>query len=412
MINKVSSRLNVLICAYGVDSEDVGEAQMAYKWVYHLSSRVNVCLLTMGSRLNDATGLEACHSVKIVRVEPKINFKRWDAFDRMFRPNYIEFFIKSAKIVEKVIKENSIDVCHHLSPFSFRYPSPLSLADIPLIVGPIYGGLKAPAIMRELGAKESWLAKLRNVDSFRMHFDPFLKRHYGRASKLLISAPYVKPGLLLRDQHKSEVISGIAIDEDSVAKFVRHKSHKFLRIISVSRIVASKGLELLILALAKCKYKEKIRLDIYGCGPLERDYSELAARIGVSNRLTWKGFTPNEKVLKAYADADIFVLPSLKEPAGIAVIEAMAAGLPVVCVDAGGPGYTVDQNCGIKIPLTNKKQMVNDLAQAIDTLVSDPDKRQAMGHNAQLRVKQEFIWDAVVEKMLKVYEEVISENNR
>jgi glycosyltransferase involved in cell wall biosynthesis len=72
----------------------------------------------------------------------------------------------------------------------------------------------------------------------------------------------------------------------------------------------------------------------------------------------------------------------------------------------------VDQNCGIKIPLANKKQMVNDLAQAIDTFTSDGDKRQVMGHNAQLRVRQEFIWDVVVGRMLKVYEEVMSEDKR
>ncbi len=379
---------------------------MVYKWIRNISIYANIWVMTIGSRLHSECGLEGCENVELITLKPRVSFKWCDRFDRLVHPGYAEFFYRAYKLTGKIAKQHDIDVCHHLSPFSLRYPSPLISTNVPLVVGPIYGGLRAPASMRKLAVKEGWLSKLRAVDNFRMRFDPLLRRHYSQATKLVISAPYVQQSFLPKHRHKSTIISGIAVDGKDFDKHIQRNPCDVLRIISVARIVASKGLELMILALAKLADRN-VRLTIYGRGPLETEYRELVAKLRIADRIIWKGFSPHEMILKAYGDADVFVLPSLKEPAGIAVIEAMAAGLPIVCVDAGGPAFTVTKKCGIKVPLAKKEQMVNDLAKGIAKLRDNPQLRMVMGKNAQERVRRKFTWDAVVDRMLKVYHEVL-----
>ena len=133
----------------------------------------------------------------------------------------------------------------------------------------------------------------------------------------------------------------------------------------------------------------------------------MADQFRLNEKIRWRGFVANVEVLKDYRNADFFVFPSLKEPTGGALLEAMAAGLPVICVDAGGPAYAVTEECGIKIPLRDKEKMTADLADAIDRMLGDPALRQEMGSKAMQRFLDEFTWDRVVQKMVHLYQETL-----
>ncbi len=263
--------------------------------------------------------------------------------------------------------------------------------------------------MNELQGKEDFLFKLRSVDNVRMRYDPILRKHYENADKIVISAPYMKDVLPRQYIRKCAIVPGTAVPRSYIKSVDRGSFNHNIRLMFVGRIVSSKGIELLIHAIARCRC-ENIVLSIYGKGSLEPFCRSLAEKLGVSSKTKWKGFVPQEEVIKAYAQADVFTLPTIKEPAGVAVLEAMVAGLPVVCVDIGGPAYSVDESCGIKVPLADKEEMIRRLSSAIDFLAANPRKRLEMGKNAQERIRCEFSWDVVVEKMLKVYDEVISEN--
>ncbi len=407
MIGQAKIKLNILICAYCVDKDDVGEARMSYDWIIKLAESVNVHVLTTGSRYTRLCGLEDQPDIKLIKLNLRMNFKWWESFDRAVHPAYIEFFFKARQAARKLIAKENIDLCHHLAPYSLRYPSPLSGLGAKFIVGPIGGGLKPPAVMKQLNGKEGLLFKLRALDNIRMRFDPLLVKHYAQSERIILSAPYMKSLISQRYHDKCEVISGIAVQGSNIKQ--SSSDNHYFRINYVGRVVASKGLELLILALAQLR-KRNIILTIYGQGPQEDQYRNLAEKLGIADRIIWKGFLPNIEVTKALADANIFAFPSLKEPAGIAVIEAMAAGLPVVCVDSGGPGYIVTEDCGIKVRLSDKEQMVAGLTRAIAKMMDLPKKTMQMGRNARSRAMLEFSWDSVAKKMLGVYKQVAQSN--
>lgn len=407
MISKTYSKKNILICAYCVDKNDVSEAQMAYEWITRLSKFANLWVVTAGSRLHSTTGLEDYNNIKLITLKTKLNFKWWDVFDRFVHPGYVEFYFKARKAAKQVLREYNIDLCHHLTPQSLRYPSPLLQVDVPLVIGPFHGGLLPPLVMKELRGKEEWLFWLRRMDDLRIRLDPMLKKLYKKANRIIISAPYVKQRISPEYHNKCTVIPGIGVNPLYIPTVERTVPRDEMRMIYVAKLVPSKGLELLILALAKLK-DNSIKLTVYGKGRQEKFYRRLAASLAVSDNIKWEGFVPYTEVIKAYADADVFVFPSLKEPAGLALIEAMSSGLPVLCVDAGGPGYAVLGECGIKVPLAGKEQMVNNLAKGIAKLRDNAQLRVAMGRNAQERVRKRFTWDVVVNEMLEVYDEVIS----
>lgn len=401
--------LNVVICAHGIDSKDVGEALMAYKWISRLSEFVNLWVITNGSRLHETTGLEDNPRVKLTVVKPVVTFSNLAfRFERAVRPNYLEFYFRARRAIRAIVAQEHIDLGHQLMPRTVRHTPVFANLGIPYIVGPVHGGLQPPKVMAELSAKEEpWLAMLRHVDRLRRRFDPVLRRAFSQAERVLVSAPYVQNIMPLDCVEKCDIVSGVAIDPPSMKDRIdRHDGQ--VRLIFVGRIVPDKGIELLIRAMAECQPGSCV-LSVFGKGPLREYCEKLSQELGVDKYVTWKGFVDRSLVLKAYEEHDVFVLPTVKEPAPSVVIEAMAAGLPVVCVDAGGPAYSVVSDCGLKIGLADRRTMVADLARAIDFMITHHDERVAMGFQARRRVQKHFTWDVVVGRVLEIYNEVANE---
>jgi glycosyltransferase involved in cell wall biosynthesis len=104
---------------------------------------------------------------------------------------------------------------------------------------------------------------------------------------------------------------------------------------------------------------------------------------------------------------DVFLFPSLRDGGGLVVVEAMAAGKPVICLDLGGPGLHVTKGCGIKVPASSPEQAVRDLAEALGQLYQDPELRLRMGRAARERAARLYHWDRLGERMLEIYQDAL-----
>ena len=139
----------------------------------------------------------------------------------------------------------------------------------------------------------------------------------------------------------------------------------------VGRLRYYKGLDTLIRALPQIS----ARLRIVGIGPMEAEWKALAQEMGVEDRVEWLGEAPDEQLPELYHAADLFVLPAShsSEAFGLVQVEAMAAGLPVVCTELGtGTTYVnIDGVTGTVVPPRDPKA----LAAAINVLIADPARR-------------------------------------
>jgi glycosyltransferase involved in cell wall biosynthesis len=112
-------------------------------------------------------------------------------------------------------------------------------------------------------------------------------------------------------------------------------------------------------------------------------------------------------------DADVFVLPSLRECGGSAAFEAMALGLPSIVARWGGPGLYVPDDCGIRVEPSSRDAFIAGLAEAMLGLARDPHLRQRMGERA-VRYASEgiFNWERKIDRFLEIYREVVARRPR
>jgi glycosyltransferase involved in cell wall biosynthesis len=168
---------------------------------------------------------------------------------------------------------------------------------------------------------------------------------------------------------------------------------------ALSRLDPAKGVSFLIQALAQVN---GAYLAVVGDGPERAALESLAGSLGVSSRVCWAGHRRHApRYLPAF---DLFVQPSLHEGLPNAVLEAMAAGLPVVATAVGGtPEVVVDGITGILVPPHDP----GALARPITRLLRDPGLRCKMGQAGRERVERCFTVEQMIQRTQALYEDVL-----
>jgi glycosyltransferase involved in cell wall biosynthesis len=170
---------------------------------------------------------------------------------------------------------------------------------------------------------------------------------------------------------------------------------------AVTRLDPVKGVDGLIQALAAI---DGVHLAVVGDGPERASLEALAGDLDVAERIHWAGHRRDvPRLLPAF---DLFVQPSLHEGMPNTILEAMAAGLPVVATAVGGtPEVVVDGVTGLLVPPRDP----SGLTEAIASLLRDPGLRRTMGRAGRGRVAERFTVERMIEQTEKVYEQLLTE---
>lgn len=160
-----------------------------------------------------------------------------------------------------------------------------------------------------------------------------------------------------------------------------------VKIFFTGRLVYYKGVDILLKAFTKVKNCE---LFIAGTGELETSLKAYAESHNLSDKVHFLGFLPDDELKQAYADCDIFVLPSVakSEAFGIVQLEAMVYGKPVINTNlpSGVPCVSIDGKTGLTVAPSDVKALAN----AINRLAEDKELREQLGRNASDRVHNNF----------------------
>jgi glycosyltransferase involved in cell wall biosynthesis len=173
----------------------------------------------------------------------------------------------------------------------------------------------------------------------------------------------------------------------------------------IARLAPQKGHRVLLDAIpAIAKQVPNVRVRLIGHEELStvRELREYAEQRGVADRVSFEGFRGD--VASVLAEIDLFVLPSFWEGFGLVLLEAMAAGRPVVASAVGPiPEVVVDGVTGLLVPPGDP----GALAAAIVRLLTDPELAEALGRAGQARVEAEFGLDTMVARTQALYEELV-----
>lgn len=248
-------------------------------------------------------------------------------------------------------------------------------------------------------------------------YRPLLWRVLAKADRIIATSPnYVATSpYLQRFAHKCVIIPlGVDVDrfqqaDPAQVAAIRTKGEQRPILLFVGRLRYYKGLDDLLRAMALLRDTRDhltATLLICGSGPMEAAWRTLTQELGLTEQVHFLGDVPDEALPALYHAADLYVLPanSRAEAFGVALLEAMAAGLPVISTEVGtGTSYVnIHGETGLIVPPRDPER----LAQAITTLLNDPALRQRLGAQAQARVRAEFSQTAMIERVLDLYSEV------
>jgi D-inositol-3-phosphate glycosyltransferase len=208
--------------------------------------------------------------------------------------------------------------------------------------------------------------------------------------------------------HKVHVVSA-GVDTELFRPMPKSEARRLLDVaeanvvLYVGRIEPLKGLELLLSAAALLDDIADTRLIIVGGKPAEdtelQRLKALAETLGIGDSTTFTGAVGQEDLRKYYSASDVFVLPSYYESFGLAALEAMACGTPVVVSRVGGLSSFVEEGrTGYLIPW----RCPEPFAERIRTLLANPDLREAMGLVAREK-SLKMTWGGVAERIAELY---------
>ena len=247
---------------------------------------------------------------------------------------------------------------------------------------------------------------------YRLLYRPFLRRVLQRADRIVVSSPNLADHAAeLQDYRDKCIVIPFGIDINRLRRTSRTDAHaadivsRFPgpRVLFVGRLVPYKGLDVLIAAM---KQVDATAL-IVGSGPLRSRLEAQAMASGVGGRVRFLGALQDDEVVAHLHASDLFVLPSVSraETFGVAQLEAMACGKPVVSTNLPTGVPWVNQHCqtGLVVPPGDPVALAN----ALNTLLKQPEMRTTMGLAARMRVEQEFSVQRMVETAGSLYQSVV-----
>ena len=306
------------------------------------------------------------------------------------------------KIVQNLAKKLAVDVIHQPIPVSPKTPSCLYGIGVPVVIGPLNGGMKyPPAFQKEHGlVAGAAMALGRGISNVFNLVIPGKRL----ASLMLVANPRTRAALPrgIRGRVVELVENGVDL-QIWRQKLPNAGAAPELRLIFVGRLIDWKALEIVLEAIARVSKHQAVSCEVIGDGPMRQIWQDMAKQLGLETTVKFSGFLSQPECARRLQEADVFVLPSLFECGGAVVLEAMAVGLPVIATAWGGPLDYLDDNCGILVEPSSREDLIEGFANAMIRLGGSSSLREQMGQAGYDRARQYFDWERKVDRILELY---------
>jgi glycosyltransferase involved in cell wall biosynthesis len=309
------------------------------------------------------------------------------------------------RIIPKTHDLDAFDLFHHVTFNSFEVvPSLINCFPGIKVWGPIGGGQCAPVpLTATLSLKGRLKERLRSLRISLSRRNPRLIRCLESCDWVLFANEETRDLFQPVELKSSGQMIDVGVDPTRFTPPGEYADGH--RIFSASNFEARKGTRLLLMAFKKAHRKNsKLRLRLAGEGPESPRERAWVEANGLDEVITFSGRCSHAEMAEEFANADVFVFPSIRDTSGAIVLEAMACGLPVVCLNHQGAKLMVDENEGIRVPPKKLKLTVRGIAAAILELSGDASLREALGKNARERVLCEFTWEKKADRLGNGYQ--------
>lgn len=392
--------MNYLISAYSVNPYKGSEDSIGWNWVLQYEKNYKegdrIILLTKEFNAKDTRrGLKEFNiqhvELVIVDVPNALNWfrEKHSAFHHMYYilwQHWAWLWVKHSGI--------RFDVIHHVTMNDYRIPSELYKAKgAKVIWGPMGGAQVTPRPLK-VYEKNQLVASFREFVNKSCSWNPFYKkalRSYYKIycinnetqkqiSRIVGKDVPLMPELALRDEYKNLPI--------------RKENNDILKIVFVGRLIGKKGIAFLVDALSLMPTDMNWELLIFGDGDDRALIEKQIADSGIGKNVKLMGNRPLNQIAEAYQQADVFVLPSLRETSGNVLLEAMAYAVPIVAFDTSFCRLLKEVDCGVFVNTEQALEGIKeDWCKAIVILGRDKKLAKRMGMNGYKYVNSRLTWD-------------------
>lgn len=387
-------------------------------WTCGLAERVRLTVLTrkvhqaaIEKVISDQPAASGLKNVNFIFFDLTPRIVRW--VERGWLPlglYYIFWQWQASRKFSTLADEH--DVVHHLTLCTLLCPGFWKLRNASFVVGPVGAPQVDPRYFPLFGMK-SGAQRLRAVILDNFHQLPWLHR-LSAASCVVVPANSATQKLL---ESKGVRTRDVMLDTGppDVPKppdTVEPAADQPCRFIYAGRLERRKGLEMALRAFAKATSDggAEATFHLVGEGPDRIRLERMAAELGLSERVKFTGSITRDEVLRRFHQSDVFLFTSIRDTSGGVNLEAMACGLPVVCLAHQGVGDITTDACALRIEPASINETISNLAKAIRRISADASLRIELGREARRRAMNDFTWDVKFDTMVGYYREATSVN--
>lgn len=325
---------------------------------------------------------------------------------------YREWHREALRLAERLHGEVGFDLAHQLTMVGYREPGDLWKLGIPFVWGPVGGMGTLPwRFLPEI----RWYGSL-----YYSGYNLFNATQQRLASRPRAAARAANSGLITATAEnqrgaqrywgvESTVVCEVGLPREPGSQIADRRDGEPLRLVWTGLHIPRKALNLALEALAKLPKELLWELHVLGDGPKRSSWQRRAVRLGIGERCLFHGWLERDSALGIMHRAHAMLITSLRDLTSTVTIEALALGLPIICLDHCGFADVVDQTCGVKVPVTTPKATIAHLGRAIESLAVDEPRRRELAEGALKRAAM-FSWEEKVKVINRIYEAKVRGN--
>jgi glycosyltransferase involved in cell wall biosynthesis len=315
------------------------------------------------------------------------------------------------KVAVQLAREGKIDVVFEPTPIAPKGVSVMHGIGVPVVIGPLCGGMNFPEAFKDFDS-----AVTRGSMSLGRQMSQLANRLIpGKLEAAVLLAANAATVQALPAGHRGKVIrlfeSGVDLDLCKPIPQIEPRTDGKVRFAFSGRFVDWKGIEFLVRAFAKTVALEpNCQLDLIGGGELEAEVKAVIAENGIAEKVILHGWVSRPESAQLIGTGDVFVMPSLRECGGTAILEAMALGKPIIATNWGGPADYIDPSCGILVDPGSREGFIDGLSAAMLKLARSPELRTALGEGGKVRVRKDGLdWQSKADLIYGILADVAGE---
>jgi len=406
-MNESKPTLKILLSAYACEPNRGSEPGVGWEWATRMAKHHEVHVLT---RSNNRQMIEAELGRDWRPGSPRFIYLDLPAWVLKLKRcgictvfiYYLLWQMLARWHARRLVK--AVDLIHHVTFNSFRFPGMWWFCKKPVVLGPLGGSSLAASQFRRCFGNRWWLERLRTFSLMFWKANLWtLLSFYSSDCILTVDDDLTKRfrDIGLNSREMLETALPFELEADP-AEIPADSKRDFLL---VGNLEPWKAWQITFEAFAQAQ-RQGARLKVVGTGRQTAAAMARAETLGIAGSVDFLGKQPRDVVWQLMARARGLVFSSVRDTSGNVVIEAMGLCCPVICFKHQGVEIITDDSCAFRIPPADWDISVSGFATAMLALSADNRLVGSMGSAGRARIMNAFIWNKKIEAMLEIYQRV------